>query len=65
MIMLGSKLKSGFILFASANIIMIFVGYFMMQSLAIAIGNMVFMITNIRGFLKWTTNKTSIKEVAE
>ncbi|MFM9950641.1 MAG: PnuC protein [Saprospiraceae bacterium] len=51
--LLGSKNKLGFISFSAANLLWIFLGFFLMNSLGIAIGNLVFLIMNIRGFISW------------
>ncbi len=51
--LLGNKNKLGFISFSAANIIWIILGVLFMNSLGIAIGNIVFLIMNIRGFFSW------------
>jgi hypothetical protein len=56
--LLGSKNKLGFISFSIANTVWIFVGFFLMNSLGIAIGNIVFLIMNIRGFFSWNRNNS-------
>lgn len=56
MILIGNKLKLGFIFFITANITMILVSYLMIHSLALVVGNLIFLVTNTRGFLKWKTN---------
>jgi len=51
--LLGNKNKIGFISFSIANVLWIFLGFFLINSLGIAIGNLVFLIMNIRGFISW------------
>jgi hypothetical protein len=59
MILLGNKVKWGFTLFMLANATWIFLGFFLLNSYAIVLGNAIFLITNTRGFLKWNADKTS------
>jgi hypothetical protein len=61
MILLGNKVKWGFTLFMLANITWILLGYLLLNSYAIVLGNIVFLITNTRGFLKWNTEKTTVQ----
>jgi hypothetical protein len=58
MIFLGNKVKWGFVLFMLANITWILLGSLLLNSYAIVLGNVIFLITNTRGFLKWNTEKT-------
>ncbi|MFV8783027.1 hypothetical protein ACNKU7_11435 [Microbulbifer sp. SA54] len=51
--MLGNKNKWGFIVFAISNLIWIFLGLAWMDSLGMAVGNFIFLIINIRGFIQW------------
>lgn len=51
--LLGNKNKLGFLTFSAANAVWIFLGFFMVSSLGIVIGNMVFLGMNIRGFISW------------
>ena len=51
--LLGNKNKYGFISFSMANTLWIFLGFFLMNSLGIGIGNIIFLIMNIRGFISW------------
>lgn len=51
--LLGNKNKYGFISFSIANVLWIFLGFFLMNSLGIGIGNIVFLIMNVRGFISW------------
>ena len=51
--MLGNKNRWGFIVFAVANVIWIYLGLAMMSSIGMAAGNFIFMIINIRGFVQW------------
>lgn len=57
MLLLGNKIKWGFIFFVLANITMIAVSYFMLQSFALIVGNTIFLITNTRGVIKWNADK--------
>jgi hypothetical protein len=59
MILLGNKVKWGFTLFMLANITWILLGFFLLNSFAIVLGNLIFLITNTRGFLKWNSKKTT------
>ncbi|MFA5326435.1 MAG: hypothetical protein WC384_01460 [Prolixibacteraceae bacterium] len=52
-IQLGNKSKWGFVIFIAANLFWIAIGITLLQSYAIAFGNSIFLITNIRGFIKW------------
>lgn len=51
--LLGNKNRLGFISFAVANTLWICLGFTMMGSLGIGIGNSVFLMMNIRGFFSW------------
>ena len=53
MVLLGNKMKWGFVFFMTANITWIVLGVLLLNSWAIAIGNAIFLITNLRGFIKW------------
>ncbi len=58
--LLGNQNKYGFLSFSLANVTWIFLGFAFMNSLGIAIGNIVFLIMNIRGFISWNKkNKKS------
>lgn len=56
MILIGNKSRLGFIFFIAANITMILVSFLMIHSLALVVGNFIFLVTNTRGFLRWKTN---------
>jgi endonuclease/exonuclease/phosphatase (EEP) superfamily protein YafD len=58
MVLLGNKVKWGFTFFMFANLTWILLGFFLLNSYAIVLGNVVFLITNTRGFLKWNADKT-------
>jgi hypothetical protein len=58
MILLGNKIKWGFTIFMLANITWILLGFLLLNSYAIVLGNIIFLITNTRGFLKWNAEKT-------
>ncbi|OCB69766.1 nicotinamide mononucleotide transporter [Flavobacterium crassostreae] len=51
--LLGNKNKWGFIIFAISNVVWIFLGFVLMNSLGTAIGNAVFLVINIRGYINW------------
>lgn len=55
--LLGNKQKLGFIVFAASNILWIILGVFYMSSYGMAIGNFIFFLINIRGYIEW--NKPS------
>lgn len=57
MLLLGNKVKWGFTLFMLANITWILLGFLLLNSFAIVLGNSIFLITNTRGFLKWNSAK--------
>ncbi len=59
MILLGNKIKWGFALFMLANITWILLGFFLLKSYPIVLGNLIFLTTNTRGFLKWNSEKTT------
>ena len=58
MLLLGNKVKWGFVLFMLANMTWIVLGFLILHSYAIVLGNIIFLITNARGFLKWNAEKT-------
>jgi len=51
--LIGNKNRIGFISYILANGLWIYLGIFRMQSFGISIGNMFFLIMNLRGYLKW------------
>lgn len=55
MVLLGNKVKWGFAFFMFANFTWILLGFFFLKSYAIVLGNLIFLITNTRGFLKWNS----------
>ncbi len=57
MLLLGNKVKWGFVSFMIANIAWIILGILLLHSYAIVIGNSIFLITNTRGFIKWNQTK--------
>jgi hypothetical protein len=57
MVLLGNKVKWGFVCFMLANLTWILLGLILLQSYAIVLGNAVFLITNTRGFIKWNKEK--------
>lgn len=60
MILLGNKVKWGFISFMLANVTWILLGLFLLNSYAIVIGNVIFLVTNTRGFIKWNQASKSV-----
>ena len=58
MLLLGNKVKWGFVLFMLANMTWIVLGFLILHSYAIVLGNIIFLITNARGFLNWNAEKT-------
>jgi hypothetical protein len=58
--LLGNKNKNGFLSFSTANVLWIFLGFALMNSLGIAIGNAVFLIMNIRGYISWNKNQQNV-----
>jgi hypothetical protein len=58
MMLLGNKVKWGFVLFMIANVTWILLGSVLLNSYAIVLGNVIFLVTNTRGFLKWNAEKT-------
>lgn len=52
MVMLGNRDRRGFLVFAISNAMWVVVGLWA-HSLAIAIGNAVFLAINLRGFVRW------------
>jgi hypothetical protein len=57
MLLLGNKVKWGFISFMFANAAWIALGIILLHSYALVIGNTIFLVTNTRGFLKWNQTK--------
>lgn len=57
--LMGNKNRFGFLSYIIANALWIYLGVFKMQSLGITIGNIFFLIMNLRGFLKWK-NQTNL-----
>ena len=50
--MLGNKRRLGFVLFAAANVTWVVVGVWA-ESVGITLGNVVFLASNVRGYLRW------------
>ena len=51
--LLGNRVRAGFLVFVSANVLWILLGAFWMNSLGIAVGNTAFLIMNLRGYSRW------------
>jgi hypothetical protein len=51
--LLGNKNRIGFVSFVTANTLWVYLGIALIGSYGIAVGNFVFLIMNVRGFLKW------------
>jgi hypothetical protein len=62
-LLLGNKVKWGFVSFMFTNAAWITLGVILLHSYALIIGNTIFLITNTRGFIKW--NQTKNKEHAK
>ncbi len=52
-IQLGNKIKWGFVIFIGANLTWIITAWLLLHSYAIVFGNFFFLVTNMRGFIKW------------
>jgi hypothetical protein len=52
--LLGNNRKFGFILFATSNLFWMLLGVTTMTSYGVAIGNFVFFLINVRGYVKWS-----------
>lgn len=61
MVLLGNKVKWGFAFFMLANVTWILLGFLLLNSYAIVLGNIVFLITNTRGFIKWNSENNNQK----
>ncbi|BDD03961.1 hypothetical protein [Aureibacter tunicatorum] len=57
--LLGNKKKLGFIVFAISNIVWMYLGFVMMNSIGTAVGNSIFLIINIRGYINWQNETTN------
>ena len=51
--LIGDKNRFGFLSYIIANSLWIYLGVFKMQSLGISVGNIFFLMMNLRGYLKW------------
>lgn len=51
--MLGNKNQYGFLVFAFSNIMWVFLGFSWMDSVGMAVGNIIFFIVNVRGYYSW------------
>lgn len=54
--LIGNKNQWGFIVFICANLLWIVLGMTLLNSLGILLGNFFFLVTNIRGFVRWNRN---------
>lgn len=50
--LIGGKRRSGFAVFAGANAVWLVVGVWA-ESAGIVIGNLAFLVSNVRGYLRW------------
>jgi nicotinamide riboside transporter PnuC len=57
--LIGNKNRIGFISYILANALWIYLGVFKMQSFGISVGNVFFLMMNLRGFLKWKKDKNN------
>lgn len=51
--LLGNKNKVGFLVFMTANMIWIVLGFLVLESYGIVAGNVFFLISNSRGYVNW------------
>ena len=51
--LIGNKNRYGFLVFMFANVLWIYLGFGEINSVGIAVGNMVFLVLNLRGFVNW------------
>jgi hypothetical protein len=51
--LIGNKNRLGFLSYILANALWIYLGVFKMESIGISIGNIFFLMMNLRGFIKW------------
>lgn len=58
--MLGNKRRNGFLLFAAANVTWLGVGV-LAGSMGIFVGNLGFLIMNLRGFGRWSQESTLVE----
>lgn len=56
--LIGNKNRFGFAAFVLANLTWIVVGVWLIQSVGIVLGNVVFLAMNIRGYLNWKQPQT-------
>ena len=56
--LLANRRRTGFLVFMSANLLWIFTGGFLMNSLGVALGNIIFLLINVHGYNSWV-RKTS------
>jgi hypothetical protein len=61
--LLGNKNKLGFVSFILANLLWTILGFTLINSLGIAIGNLVFLFMNIRGYLSWNKMAQNEKSI--
>ena len=59
LVLLGRKSRWGFVSFMVANVAWILCGY-LLPSIPIVLGNMVFFCLNMRGFRAWTTTARAL-----
>lgn len=51
--LMGNKKRSGFFIMAVSNLIWAGLGFTLLDSYGLAVGNIVFAAINFRGYLKW------------
>ena len=51
--LLGNQNRLGFLIFIVANLLWIALGFCMMTSYGIALGNLFFLVLNVRGYVNW------------
>ena len=62
-LLLGRKNRWGFVVFAVANAIWLSLGATLIESWGIVIGTVFFLLTNARGFYKWSRSDEASKPV--
>jgi len=55
--LLGNHNRWGFATFAAANVLWIALGFTLISSYGIAVGNIIFLMMNTRGFIRWKPAK--------
>ncbi len=56
--LIGDKNRWGFLVFICANLLWIPLGFTLLNSLGILLGNFFFLITNLRAFVRWNRKES-------